>query len=115
MYTEKAVFIKRHEAMNAIRKLPAEGFSYDHEILVSGEKVLKALEAIPGENVWPVVDGEWLQICNDASWQYTDEHYQCKRCGARESRKKNYCSGCGAKMKNSDLEELLKTMEEWEE
>ena len=114
MHTEKAVFIKRHEAMNAIRKLPAEGFSYDREILVSGEKVLKALEAIPGEERL-VGDGEWLQICNDASRQYTDEHYQCKRCGARESRKKNYCSGCGAKMKNSDLEELLKTMEEREE
>ena len=107
MHVEKAVYIKRHEAMNAIRKLPAEGFSVDHEILVSGDKVFKALESVPAENVSPIDESEWFQICNVTSWQFTDEHYQCKRCGNRESRRKSYCSGCGAKMKNSELEEIL--------
>ena len=42
--------------------------------------------------------GEWLEICDIKSWQFTNEHYECDKCHYKGN-KSNFCPNCGADMR----------------
>ena len=42
--------------------------------------------------------GEWLEICDIKSWQFTNEHYECDKCHYKGN-KSNFCPNCGEDMR----------------
>lgn len=71
----------------------------------SCSSVIADFEALPAEDVTPVVHGEWQYVCGDEF----SETYKCKKCEHefdicvemyRESLL-NYCPSCGAKMEEA--------------
>ena len=81
-------YIKREDALSKLY--------HDGEWVCDARSVYDALEAIPKEDVAPVVHGQW----KPTEYPFMAECENCSECGYRTvfGSGWNYCPDCGAKM-----------------
>ena len=102
--------ISRETAMN---EFDIQSSYYDAEWgakRFSTEDVQEILQSIPSANVRPVVHGHWIDMTpiNEKTGKrllIKGPHLKCSECGKMEFFASNFCSKCGAMMK--ELQEVV--------
>lgn len=86
-------YIRRSEALDAIRRFSTENGSVLGYHSGAIDLAMEAIEAIPAVDAAPVVYGTWLeedgmQICSNCGEEHEWDDYRA-----------SYCEDCGAKMR----------------
>jgi hypothetical protein len=65
-----------------------------------GYEMRYEIDRTPTEDVRPVVRGKWIE--NAPEYQTIDPPYICSECGNPQLRKRPFCDGCGADMREEN-------------
>lgn len=89
-----------------------DGGRYSLDTVDDCIELVNRIEALPTEDVAPVVRGGWEYV-DSSYWRWTPSGgvsvshvtYRCGRCWRGTAVKTNYCPNCGAKMDGGDSDE----------
>lgn len=74
------------------------GFQWGEEVTFTPSKIIGLIDKIPAADVRPVVRGKWIDVNGDGSL------FRCSVCKEDSCCNGNYCSPCGADMREDQQE-----------